>query len=300
MHHEPLVCIIILNYKKWQDTIECLAALRKIEYSNFHIILIENGSDNESLEKLREYCQDTNIIYLINSQNQGFAKGNNGGIRYSLDHFGPDYYLLLNNDTVVDPLFLGKLVEAAEKNPHAGFLGPKEYYYGNPSIIHSAGATISLWRGRTYHRGEGEVDHHQYDKQTEVEFITGACVLVPKRVIESIGLLDESYFFFGEDVDWCFQGKKKGFISLYVPDAVIWHKVGASTPTALHKYYLTKYRFLFLKKNTSPTIFSLFLLYFICIIMPGNIIIGLLRGDIPFLKSFIKGTYEGLLLKVDS
>jgi hypothetical protein len=236
---------------------------------------------------------------MINDQNKGFAGGNNIGIRYAFDHFNPDYILLLNNDTIVDPHFLGKLVEAAEKNPHVGFLGPKEYFYSKPSIIHSAGATFSVWRGRAYHRGEGQEDHHQYDDQAEVEYITGACVLVPRRVIQSIGLLDEHYFFFWEDIDWCFRGKKKGFISLYVPDAVIWHKVGASAPTSVHKYYLIKYRFLFLKKNTSSFVFLLFLLYFICIIMPGNIGTGLLKWDIPFLKSFVKGTYEGLLLKVE-
>ncbi len=165
MNNDPLVCIIILNFKKWQDTIECLDSLRFVTYSNYRVILIENGSGNDSAAKLQEYCQGEDIVFLINDQNKGFAGGNNVGIRYVLKHLSPDYFLLLNNDTIVDPHFLGKLVEAAEKNPHAGFLGPKEYYYNNPSVIHAAGADASLWRGRTYHRGEGEEDHHQYDSQ---------------------------------------------------------------------------------------------------------------------------------------
>jgi GT2 family glycosyltransferase len=198
----PKVFIIILHYKNWKDTNECLASLKNLNYDNFKTIVIDNDKEN-----------------------RGFAGGNNLGIKQALEK-GADYVLLLNNDTVVEPNFLKELVEAGESDKKAGILGP-------------IGGKIN-W---LYTKGVHVTKNNKY--------ISGACMLVKREVIEKIGLMDEEYFLYCEDVDWCLKARKAGYKCVVVLEAKIWHKVSSSAKAESFSYiyYHTRNGLLLAKKN---------------------------------------------------
>ncbi len=259
----PLVSIIILNWNGWQDTLECLESLYQIDYPNYRVILVDNHSQDQSLEKIREYCQgkitteskfytyhpenkpltlnelnkkeaeeeiskiempDNHLTLIKNDENYGFAKGNNIAIKYTQKIHNPDYILLLNNDTVVTPEFLTEMVNVAESDEKVGIVGCKLLNADNPPIIDSTGHIIS-W-GRIVDRGHGKVDKGQYDHEIEVMGAMAACALYKKEMLRETGLLDTSYVTLGEDADLSWKAHNLGWKALYTPDAVVYHKRG--------------------------------------------------------------------------
>jgi GT2 family glycosyltransferase len=222
----PLVYVIVLSWNGKNDTLECLASLRQLTYPNARIVVVDNASSDGTGDALRSAFP--NIELIVNNSNLRFAGGNNVGIRRALER-GAEYVLMLNNDTVVDPKFLSRLVEAAQSNKQIGIVGPKICYFDDPRRIWFAGGLIKWWRGRVAHIGIREVDNGGYDATTEVDYITGCCMLIKREVIETIGMLDERYYIYGEDVDLCIRASQSGYESLYVPSSRVWHKLSAST-----------------------------------------------------------------------
>ena len=133
----PKTFILILHYGEQEDTLECLRSLEKLNYPNFEVLVI----DNDPSHRLRDLNFSHKISKLVNAENLGFSGGNNVGIKYALEH-GADYILLLNNDTVIEPRFLKKLIEAGENNEKIGILGPMIYKH-NTNEIHFAGGKIN-------------------------------------------------------------------------------------------------------------------------------------------------------------
>jgi GT2 family glycosyltransferase len=157
-----------------------------------------------------------------------FSGANNRGIDIALGD-GADFVLLLNNDTEVDPDFLDRMVHAAAGDPSVGMVGPKIYYYEPPDEIWYAGGIVSLWRGLIAHRGIRQRDRGQYDEPGDTGYITACAVLVSRPCIERVGVLDDEYFIYGEDVDWCYRARRAGFRVVYEPGARVWHKVSSSS-----------------------------------------------------------------------
>ncbi len=253
MNHQK-VCIIILNWNGLEDTIECLESLKKITYPNYEVILVDNGSEGKDAEVLRERFSD--YIHLIeNDKNYGFAEGNNIAMRYALQNLSPDYILLLNNDTTVEPNFLTELVKVAESDPRIGIVGPKTYYYdydGRKDVIWFAGGKFSGRFGKTNHLGARRIDKGQFESIRKVDYITGCAFLVKNETLDKIGLLSEDYFLYLEDLDLCIRAQKEQYYCFYVPKAKIWHKVSQSSGGRIGRislYYNTRNRALFMKKN---------------------------------------------------
>ncbi|MEK7263729.1 MAG: glycosyltransferase family 2 protein [Bacteroidota bacterium] len=222
----PLVYIIVLNWNGKSDTVECLHALRNITYTNYKIIVVDNASTDGSVEAIRAEFSDAEII--VNNENLRYAGGNNVGIKYALQN-GADYVLLLNNDTIVEKKFLAELVQRAENDKRVGIAGSKIYYYGDKNRLWYAGGIIEWKKGWISHRGIRELDTQQYNMDSETDYITGCCMLVRRNVIEQIGILDEAYFIYGEDADWCMRVKNANFRLMYIPSSVVWHKVSVSS-----------------------------------------------------------------------
>jgi len=227
----PRVAIVILNWNGVEDTLECLDSLKKITYPSYEVIIVDNGSEGDDVKTLRQSFGDYAHI-VENDRNYGFAEGNNIGIRYALNAFDPAYLLLLNNDMVVAPDFLGELVKVAEGEAKVGIVGPKVYYYdfnGRNDVLWYAGGKIQ-WRSRYgyCHIGRGKGDLPEYQAVSNVDWITGAAIMLKRCVIEELSLLNPRYFFGSEDVEYCIKARKHGFKIVYVPGARVWHKVGKS------------------------------------------------------------------------
>ncbi|MDP3057772.1 MAG: glycosyltransferase family 2 protein [bacterium] len=241
----PKVSIIILNWNGWQDTLECFDSLAKIIYPNYEVIVIDNNSTNESVEKIKNWISDkktaVNYKLLINSHNAGFAGGNNPGIEYAVKNKS-DYVLLLNNDTIVGPGFLEKLVKVGESDRNFGIIGPKIYYETDKNRIWFGGGYFS-WLGGGRHMEFDKIDDKPLDETIkEVDFMTGCSLLIKREVIEKIGPMNEDFFLYYEDTEWCLRARKNGYKIIYAPSSHIWHKVSRSvkpkTNPVVHYYHI--------------------------------------------------------------
>lgn len=241
----PKVSIIILNWNGWQDTLECFESLEKISYSNYEVIVLDNNSANESAEKIKNWIahkkSSVNYKLIINSRNAGFAGGNNPGIEYAVNNKS-DYVLLLNNDTIVEPEFLDKLVKVGESDKNFGIIGPKIYYESDRSRIWFGGGYFS-WLGGGRHAEFNKIDKNPHDdKIKEINFMTGCCFLIKREAIEKMGLMNEDFFLYYEDTEWSLRAEKNGYKIIYAPGAHIWHKVSRSVKPesnpAVHYYHI--------------------------------------------------------------
>jgi GT2 family glycosyltransferase len=302
----PKVSIIILNWNGLEDTIECLESLKKIAYPNYEVIVVDNGSEGNDAQVLEE--KFGNYIHLIkNDRNYGYTGGNNIGIRYALSNSDPDYLLMLNNDIIVAPDFLNHLVAAAAADASIGIVGPKVYYYGFPRHLQTAGARVNMWTGQAPAIGSRQIDAGQYDRQREVDYVFGCCLLAKKEVIQKVGLFDESYFCYYDEIDYCTRAGKAHYKVCYIPEAKIWHKnpmkekVWDKTPERRRKtdfsyYYMARNNFRFMRKHATRWQYSSFLVcFFGCYFWFATGICLLYHRDIGRLTGFYRGVRDGLL-----
>jgi GT2 family glycosyltransferase len=243
----PQVTIIVLNWNGLNDTLDCLESLGQLDYKNYKVVVVDNGSVDGSVPVIRERFPGVTIVE--NGENLGYAGGNNVGLRYAMAQ-GADYALLLNNDTVVDPAFLRVLVDEVQAEPAVGIAGPTIYYHERPDVIWSAGGAIDWQRGSTRMVGLDEWDEGQFGAEPRpVDFVTGCAMLVRRAVMEQVGLLDERFFAYYEEAEWCVRAARAGYKILHVPLARMWHKISPSTQadSPLVHYYMTRNRLLFLR-----------------------------------------------------
>lgn len=243
----PRVAIIVLTYNGLADTLDCLASLEGLDYprERYRTVVVDNASQDGTPTAVREACPQ--VVVIENGANLGFAAGNNVGLRYALAH-GYDYALLLNNDTEAAPDMLTELVTAAEADPRSGAVGPIIYYHAAPTRVWSAGGWIDWEQGIS--RMEGEVeDRGQFTAIREVDFVTGCAMLLRRTALERAGLLDERFFMYFEETEWCVRARRAGFRILFTPRAKLWHKIplNARFDKEYLAYYMTRNRLLFLR-----------------------------------------------------
>lgn len=225
--------------------------MEKVIYPNFTTIVVDNGSTDGSVAEIRSLCPRVPIFET--GQNLGFAGGNNVGISWAL-HKGYDWILLLNNDTVVDPHFLQGFMEAAKENPQAKILGAKIYRYNDRARIDHFGG---MWNEKTAEFesiGMNVVDDGaSFEKMIPVDYVCGAALLMHAEVPQAIGFLEEKFFLFWEETDFCFRAKRAGFEIWAAPGAKVWHKVSASFTGGkpqMH-YFWWRSRLLWIERNCS-------------------------------------------------
>ncbi|HLD10632.1 MAG TPA: glycosyltransferase family 2 protein [Candidatus Nanoarchaeia archaeon] len=276
----PKTSIIILNWNGWEDTIECINSIKKVSYPNYEIIVVDNASKGDDVNILRNKFLDS-IRIIKNRENYGFAKGNNIAIKQVLKENKSKYILLLNNDTVVDKNFLTELVNFSEKGEKTAIVGPKMYYYSyneKKNVIWFGGGKIDWKIYPGYHhidQFKEDKEKNKVEKAKEVDWISGACLMINLKKINP--LLKEDYYFGNEDIDKCLNVKKEGFDIIYVPRAIIWHKVGRSRKKIFMKNLngdLTNFRLI---KNNNR--FWMFLLPYFSIVILGKFIIRRLKNN---------------------
>lgn len=241
------VAVIILNWNGLNDTIECIESLQKASYQDLTIYVVDNASGNREAEILIQKYPAIKII--AETQNLGFCEGNNVGIRDAMED-GAEYVMLLNNDTLVPVDAIEKLVDEFRRIPDAGAISP---------VILEHPATDKVWFAQAKwdtSRAQFNLnpDNHNYDELKErnswqSEFACGCCLLTSTTVLKKIGLLDERYFAYYDEADWCKRLERHGMKSYVTAKSFIYHKVSRTTPGLVSTYLLTRNRLLWMKEN---------------------------------------------------
>lgn len=239
------VVVVILNWNRPHDTVECLRSLRASDYPSWRAIVVDNGSTDESVAIIQAACPEAEI--LVNEENLGFAAGTNVGIRRALED-APRYVLLLNNDTEVVPATLTSLVAAAEERPEAGIVSPLILYADEERVWFRGSYRRRFWPGVSmpgYRRRRVRPS-----RPFPIDYATGCAMLLRGQMLEQIGLLDPAYFMYWEDLDLGERVRRAGWSILLVPAAVVRHRVSASTGEQSPQkwYYLGRYMPLFYRR----------------------------------------------------
>jgi GT2 family glycosyltransferase len=260
--NKPKVSVVIINWNRKEDTLECLAALAKSRLQGIkgQIIVVDNASTDGSAEAIKAFSTKNFDLKLIrNSTNLGFTKPNNQAVKAAL-LWGADYVLCVNNDLIVSPDLIRNLISAAKEFPRAGAISPKiyfapgfEFHKGKYKknelgrVIWYAGGDIDWDNVLGSNHGVDDVDMGQYERTVETDFATGACVLLKSQALREVGYFDEKYFMYLEDGDLSLRLKKAGWAVLYTPRANSWHKVAQSSGigSELNDYFISRNRLYF-------------------------------------------------------
>ena len=245
---KPSIAIILVNYNGFSDTVECIKSINEIYYDNYQIFVVDNESTLEPTND--ELCFiKKNSNYIEEERNLGFSGGNNVGIKIAIEK-GFDYVLLLNNDTIVEKDFLDILVDASISHPNAGIIGGKIKYFNEPNRIWFGGGFFDAKTGIADHEKYNMIDNDCDEIIRKISFMTGCLMLIPRRIIERVGYLDDSYFLYAEDADYSCRVIQAGMDILYCSRSVIYHKVSASTGALSDNtiYYMTRNNLYLVKK----------------------------------------------------
>lgn len=240
------ISIILVNYNGIKDTLDCISSILKAGLEENSIIVVDNASRVDETTGIKKKFPD--VITLRSEVNGGFAAGNNLGIRYALEH-GSDYIMLLNNDTVIAENMVSLLIAGCDATT---ITVPKMLYYSEPDIVWYGGGEIDRWTGNAVHCLLKEKDVEQ--KSRFCTFATGCCIMVKADVFRRIGLLDDKFFMYSEDVDFCIRLSENGIRIKYIPQAKLWHKVGSSSGgemSPFNTYYVTRNRLNLIKLHRS-------------------------------------------------
>ncbi|MEO1486048.1 MAG: glycosyltransferase family 2 protein [Bacteroidota bacterium] len=280
---KPLVSIITVNYNESLVTMEFLESVRKLSYSNVEVIVVDNASPNDDPDAIKTAFPE---IQLIKShENLGFAGGNNLGVKHSKGEF----LLFVNNDTIVPEHFLEPLVETLQNDLNIGMVSPKIKFHWDPTLIQYAGYTpMNKWTIRNSSIGYHQKDDGTFDTPKETQSIHGAAMMVPRRVVEAVGMMTEIYFLYYEEHDWAEMIKRAGYKIFYQPKSYILHKESVSTGkfSPLKTYYISRNRILFARRNFKPLSLFVSLLFQMLVSIPKNLLKFILKREFEHLKAF--------------
>ena len=219
----PKIHILILNWNGQNCLTECINSVKKIDYSNYMITIIDNNSTDASISNIK--YSDINII--SHSENYKYAKGYNKAI-FSLEHDNSDYYLLLNNDTKCDSNILSSFIKGIDSYGSNHIFGGKILYKNQKNMVWYAGGKFGLFNLFVSHKGIRNIDGNKFSSNYETDYITGCCLFISKQNFVKLKGFDESFNMYGEDVDFCIRGKKLGMKCYYISDSKLWHSVSSS------------------------------------------------------------------------
>ncbi len=246
----PLIIAITLNWNRPDDTIACLDSLAQQTYPNLRVLVVDNGSSDDSVARIRAAYPD--VPLLVHNENSGFARGMNLGIRAALAQ-GADYLFLLNNDTLLAPDAIARLVQHLA--PDVALLAPIIYYADAPQRVWSLGGTLNPWLLETRGNRRGEEDQGQWPELLELDFAPACGLLLPRTIFDRIGLFDERFFMYYEDLDFCLRARRAGWHIRAVTTAKMWHKVslssgGSDSPN--ERYWMARSSVLYFRKHARP------------------------------------------------
>jgi len=249
---QPHVIAVILNTNRRADTLACLASLAESDYAHLTVLALDNASTDGSPEAIAAAFPAVQVLPL--AQNLGYAGNNNVGIAAALTQ-GADWLFVLNEDTVQAPACISRLVALGESDPQIGIVGPLVYHYDEPAVIQSAGGRLGrYWKSLHTGHNEPAQGHPLLAAPRPVDFISGCAILVRRETVEQIGALDERFFYYWEETEWCLRARRNGWQVWFEPAAQLWHK-GVQRdyqPNPSVTYYNTRNQFMLLAKHRAP------------------------------------------------
>lgn len=285
-----LIAIVVLNFNKKNDILDCLKSIFNLEYPEIEVIVVDNGSTDGSSEAIKSEYPD---VHLVESKkNLGVAGGRNVGIKYADQNFNYKYLLFLDDDIVVDKKALTEMVCSFYKDKNIGIVAPKCLMSKTPGVIgYAGGMSVNLFSGKITNIGGGEKDEGQFDKPGFISSCGGLC-LISRELINQVGIFDEKFNPYGwEDVDLSLRARQKGFKIFYNHKAVIYHKGGKKgRGKAINEYEYSKSKnyFYLIKKHS-----NLFQLLVLCCVLPARIITiavkELFKGEFKTISAQVRG-----------
>lgn len=221
MSQTPRVVLVILTWNRRDDTLRCVASLSRLTYPNCVPVVVDNASSDGTVAALRARYPELTI--LENPQNLGYAGGSNVGIRWALAH-AAEYVLIINNDTEVTPDMVAELVRVAAGDPRIGVVGCRNLLMDDPTRLWGAYGVLTYGPFVVRTAGEGEADGPAWRVVKDVDWVIGNGYLWRRAALERVGLLDERFFAYHEDVDWCLRARAAGFRVVYAGTASIVHR----------------------------------------------------------------------------
>jgi GT2 family glycosyltransferase len=292
------ITVVVLNWNSYEMTAKCIRSLQATYGPDFEILVVDNGSTDGSVKMLPQ--EFPRIVVLPQQRNLGFAAGCNVGIRHALAN-DAEYVLLLNNDTFAAPDFIREMLATIESDPRIGAVCPKIYFADEPEMIWYAGADFSLWTGTAKHRGWKEVDRGQFDRQQEITQATGCAMLVRCSALRDVGLLDEQFWAYAEDLDWSVRFVKGGYRLAFAPKASVWHCCGATAVKSMgagsqviRQFFSTRNMVLVARKHLRWWQIPSYALGFGITHILLYTILRLWRSDFPALLAIYRGLAQGL------
>lgn len=254
----PKISLIILNWNGKEVLEPCLESIEKVDYSNYEVIVVDNGSTDDSQKMVKD---NFSYVHLIeNEKNEGVPEGQNIGIKYALEH-ETDYIFILNNDLTLDKNILKALLKVIECDDGIGVVGPIVFWADEPEKIQSAGGMVNWKNGLTYHLEVGETDK-ELPIVKEVDYF--GLVFVSSSVLKEVGLYNSKYFAYYEDTDFCTRVKKAGYKIVSVSNAKVWHKGSYTTKkiSGFFEYHMARNGFWFMKQHATKRQYLTFLINF--------------------------------------
>lgn len=287
MNESVLVAVVIVNYCRMKDTMECIDSIMENDefQNNLLIILIDNGSTDNSYEVfLQEYKNDKRIIVEKTNQNLGFTGGYNRGIKLAISSKA-NWVYLLNNDTIVEKNSLKKLID-----PDYDILIPKILVYSEPELVWAAGAKWRSFPPGIIIRGYIKKDKQLYNKSKIIEYATGCAIMIKTEALLKVGGFDDNFVNYFEDYDFFYRAKEFGLKTYYQPQSIILHKISKTLGDNSEEkwFFLGRNSILFFRKNKRFSLLTL-LSYTIWIIIRETF-----KGKFKQLQSFLHGINAGI------
>lgn len=300
---EKRVSVIILNYNKYNYTIQCVNSLTKQTYENFEVIILDNGSEPERYKalkrELKQFEEKIDLKLIRNDNNLYFGAGNNKAIKKAKGEF----LCLLNYDTVTEPDFIEEMVQFLEKHPDAGMITPKIKIYDNKNIIWNAGAYLDFKSAIVIgNRGYLTYDPHdkKYNEIEQIGFAPGTALFLRREIVDEVGLIDEIFLMYHEDPDWNLRAQEAGFKSYYVPTTTVYHDVPQifdEEITHFKKYFLNRNVQIIVWKYAKFT--ELLIFYYIYGVMNGSMIfLNFLARRVDLIIVQLKSLWQGLRIGI--
>lgn len=288
-----LVAVIVLNRNQAGYTRDCLASLQHVDYPHCRIVVVDNGSSDDSLRRVAQGFTGVNFLWL--KENLGVAGGRNAGLREALQ-WQPEYVLFLDNDTLVAPDFLTRLVALMRADTRIGAVQPKIYFADLPQRICSVGGRLYPRISHYRHPGSGKIDSGEFREPAEIDLVSGCASLARARVFHEVGLLDAGYSPYGpEDVDWSLRLRNAGYRLMVEPSAVVWHRVSSRPQESPDKVKnLAKGHVLFLRIHAKLFDLPLSIAWVSLHVSRRHLFPALVRRDWASAAAVFQGICEGL------